>query len=199
MPITYHLPAALILLAGGLLACFAGYRLFRLVLGIYGFVLGAFLALSFVSTGNATTMLVAALVGGLVGALVLTLGYFVGVALVGGGLGAMVAHAVYAQQGWGDPRTLPLLAFAVVGAILAHIFQRYVIVVATAFGGSWVALVGGMAMAGDTAARRLAEKPDIWRLYPFHAPTSGTWVTYAWLALGILGLAVQLRAGARRA
>ncbi len=32
--------------AGGVIACFAGYRLFRIVLAIYGFMLGAMIASS---------------------------------------------------------------------------------------------------------------------------------------------------------
>jgi len=36
LPAAYATPAAVILLVGGLLACFAGYRLFRFVLGVYG-------------------------------------------------------------------------------------------------------------------------------------------------------------------
>ena len=45
---------------------------------------------------NTTGMIVAALVGGVVGALMLMFAYFVGIALVGAGLGALVAHV-----GWG--------------------------------------------------------------------------------------------------
>ena len=41
---------------------------------------------------NTTGMVVAALVGGSVGALLLLFAYFVGIALVGAGLGALVAH-----------------------------------------------------------------------------------------------------------
>ena len=39
--------------------------------------------------GNNVGMVVAALVGGLIGAVVLVLAYFVGIALVGAGLGAL--------------------------------------------------------------------------------------------------------------
>ena len=44
LPHSYQLPAAILLVLGGALSCFAGYRLFKIVLGIYGFVLGAMLA-----------------------------------------------------------------------------------------------------------------------------------------------------------
>src|SRR5471032_1618797 len=41
LPHSYELPAAILLVLGGALSCFAGYRLFKIVLGIYGFVIGA--------------------------------------------------------------------------------------------------------------------------------------------------------------
>ena len=197
MPTTYHLPAALILLAGGLLACFAGYRLFRLVLGIYGFILGALFAGSLVSPGTTTTLIVA-LVGGILGAVALTLGYFLGVALVGGGLGALVAHTVWAQQGWGNPHALPLLAFGIGGAVLALVFQRYVIILGTAVGGAWTALVGGLAMLGDPAAADVANTPHIWTLYPLNPSLARPWFTAAWLALAVIGVVAQLRGGTKR-
>jgi len=197
LPTTYQVPAAFVLLAGGLLACFAGYRLFRLVLGIYGFILGALFASSLVSPASPLSMVIAALVGGLVGALVLTLGYFVGVALIGGGLGALVAHAVWAQQGWGDPRALPLLVFVIAGAILALVFQRYVIIIGTAFGGAWTALIGALAMFGDRAARHGADATSVWTVYPFNPAPAQPRMMAAWLIVGILGVIVQLRSGKR--
>lgn len=196
---TYQIPAALILLVGGLLACFAGYRLFRLVLGIYGFILGALFAVSLVPPHDVLWTAIAALIGGVAGALLLTIGYFLGVALVGGGLGVLVAHAVWAQQGWGDPRALPLLAFAIVGAIIALIFQRYVIIAGTAFGGAWSALMGAAAMLGDPAARHLTGAENLWFVHPFNPSLTRPWITGAWLVLGIAGVIVQLRAGTKRA
>ena len=40
LPGHYQIPAGAVFLAVGLLSCFAGYRLFRAVLTIYGFILG---------------------------------------------------------------------------------------------------------------------------------------------------------------
>src|ERR687897_3533712 len=99
LPATFQTPAAIILLLGGLLACFAGYRVFRVVLGIYGFILGALLASSFMGTDQTWWMIGAAIVGGLVGALILIAAYFVGVALIGAGVGALAANVVSASLG----------------------------------------------------------------------------------------------------
>ena len=45
LPVSYQLPAAIVLLIGGIVACFFGYRLFRIVLALFGFFLGAFAAI----------------------------------------------------------------------------------------------------------------------------------------------------------
>src|SRR4051794_32568636 len=97
LPEAYGTPAAILLVLGGALACFAGHRLFRIVLGMYGFILGAMIASSTMGVTSTTGMIAAALVGGLVGAVVLVLAYFVGIALVGAGLGALIAHMVWTQ------------------------------------------------------------------------------------------------------
>src|SRR2546429_3150081 len=41
LPHAYELPAAVLLVLVGALTCFAGYKLFRIVLTIWGFILGA--------------------------------------------------------------------------------------------------------------------------------------------------------------
>ena len=137
LPHGYEQPAAIALLLGGVLACFAGYRLFRIVLGIYGFILGAMIASSIVGVSNTTGMLVAAIVGGLIGSVVLVFAWFVGVSLVGAGIGVLIAHVAWTQVGSGDPPAIAIIAVAVAGAIGAMFVQKYVIVVGTAFGGAW--------------------------------------------------------------
>ena len=94
-----RLPAAIILLVGGLISCFAGYRVFRVVLGIYGFILGALLASGVAGPENTVWMIAAALVGGVVGALILIAAYFVGVALLGAGIGALATSLIWASLG----------------------------------------------------------------------------------------------------
>ena len=197
LPIAYQQPAALVLLIGGVLACFAGYRLFRVVLGIYGFILGAMIASSMMGTSNTATMVLAAIAGGVVGALILTLAYFVGIALVGAGLGALVAHVAWRQFGPGDPPPILVVACAIAGAIVAMMLQRYVIIVATAFGGAWTILVAGLALMGDQAAARAAATANVWILYPFNPMPDERWIPIAWLVLGLLGAVVQIGVTAR--
>jgi hypothetical protein len=195
LPTTYQLPAGIVLVAAGLLACFAGYRLFRLVLGVYGFILGAMLASSLMGATDTASMLVAAGVGGLIGAVVLILAYFIGVALVGAGLGALLAHLIWAQLGT-EPHAIVVIGFSIAGALASLALQRYVIIFATAFGGAWTALIGGLALMGNraaaTAAVAAAEQRNVWLFYPWNPAPGEQWVFIAWIALGIVGLVTQL-------
>lgn len=191
LPRSYELPAALVLVAAGALACFAGYRLFRIVLAVFGFILGAMLASSLMGTSNTAGMAIAAVVGGLAGAAILLFAYFVGIALVGAGVGALVAHFGWAFVGSGDPPVPAVIGLAVLGAIGAMFVQRHVIVVTTAFAGAWTLLVGILAAVGDRGALAAKSAGNVWILYPTTAPGYG-WMLFVWMALGLAGIAMQL-------
>jgi hypothetical protein len=191
LPQAYELPAALFLFLAGAVSCFAGYRLFKLVLGIYGFILGAGLASSAMGASNTVGMIAAALAGGIVGALILVFAYFIGIALVGAGLGALVLQFGWSYVRAGDPPAWAVIGMALVGAIGAMVLQRYVIVVSTAFGGAWTMILGGLALAGERVAARTAHSEPVWILYPTAASTA-KWVPIAWVALGVVGAVVQL-------
>jgi hypothetical protein len=192
LPASYELPAALLITVGGVIACIAGYRLFRVVLAIYGFVLGAVIASSIVGPTNTIGMIGAALGGGLAGALILVFAYFAGIALVGGALGALVSHALWTQFGGGDPPALLIVGAAMAGAIAAMFLQRYVIVVSTAFGGAWTIVVGLMSIIGGRSG-----DANVWILYPT-MPSESRWTLLAWGALGVAGTAVQLAITSRK-
>jgi hypothetical protein len=198
LPASYEGPAAMFLVLGGALTCLAGHRLFRIVLAIYGFILGAMLASSVMGVTNTVGMVVAAIVGGLVGSMILVFAYFVGIALVGAGLGAFVAHVGYGYLRPGDPPAGVVIVLAVFGALAAMVLQRYVIVVATAFAGAWTLIVGGLAIAGEPAVLRGAAAGDVWILYPMAAATGKPWVPIAWIAIGLVGTAVQLGVTSRK-
>lgn len=175
---------------GGLLSCFAGYRVFRIVLGIYGFILGALIASSAMGADQTWYMVAAAIIGGVIGAVILILAYFVGVALIGGLLGAGVASVAWAAFGR-EPGLIAIIIFAIAGALVALALQRYVVIVATAYLGAQTAIVGVAALLAsrsvDVASR------SVYRVYPLD-PMPGTRMDLiAWLVLGTLGLVMQLR------
>ena len=113
LPGIYELPGAILLVFGGLLACLAGHRLFRVVLGIYGFIFGALIASSTMGTSNTLGMVLVAVAGGLVGSGLLVLAWFVGVAIVGAGLAALAAHLMWSQIGTGDPPPVAVIVVSV--------------------------------------------------------------------------------------
>jgi hypothetical protein len=191
LPASYQLPAAAMLLAGGVISCFFGYRLFRTVLAIFGFVLGGMLASSVFGVSNTTMMLVAWVLGGLVGAFILIFAYFLGVALAGAAIGAAVANVMF-SIGNRDPRALIVILFSITGAIAAMYLQRYFIIVFTAFGGAWTMIVGAMALVGDRTALKAATSGDVWVAYPLNPAPGQRWVPIVWIVLSLIGAGVQV-------
>ena len=205
LPAAYQVPAAILLVIGGLVACFAGYRVFRTVLGIYGFIFGAFVATSAMGTSDTAWLVGAAIIGGLVGALILIAAYFIGVALIGAGAAALAVNLIWGQVSGGDPPALAIIIAAIAGALASLSLQRYVIVIGTAFGGAWTLLVGGLALAGNRTAEAASSaaaagtaRPDVWVLYPTNPAPGEMWVPIAWIVLGAVGVLVQMRYTATR-
>jgi hypothetical protein len=196
LPASFQLPAAIVLLVGGLISCFAGYRVFRIVLGIYGFLIGAFLASEAAGPAHSTWMIAAALVGGVVGALILIAAYFVGVALLGAGIGALATSLIWASLGR-EPSAVIVIVFAIAGALAALALQRYVIIGATAFGGGWTIIVGAIALSGSRVAVDAAARNNVWLAYPMNPAPGQYWVLLVWIALGISGVFTQLAVTAK--
>jgi len=191
LPSAYQTPAALVLLASGVLACFAGHRFFKFVLALFGGLVGALAGSSLVGSSSSTMMLVAAGLGGLAGAGLLMAAYFVGVALVGAVLGAAIAHVAFAAGG-GNPGVWVIVLSSIAGAVLSTYLQRYVVIVGTAFGGAWTMIVGGMALAGDRVAKAATAAGTVWVAYPLDPAPDRMWVPIVWILLGLAGCAVQL-------
>ena len=193
LPATFQLPAALVLVLCGVVACFFGYRLFRIVLAIFGFILGALTASSVWGVSDTMPMLVAAGVGGLIGAGVMYAAYFVGVALMGAILGAVTASLAF-QVADNEPHVLAVVFCAVVGAVASTYLQRYFLIVGTGFVGSWTLIVGAMAAVGNRAglAAAAAASGSVWVPYPLDPAPGQKWVPIAWGILGLLGTTVQL-------
>jgi hypothetical protein len=200
LPASYATGTALLLAVGGLLACFAGYRLFRFVLGLYGFLFGAFMATSVMGTSDTWTLVIAAVAGGVLGALLMVAAYFMGVGLVGAGLAALAINLVWRFIG-GDPPTWLLVIVCVVGALAALSVVRWVVIFGTAIAGSWTLIVAGLALMGDPAAARAASAGDVWILYPLGQTGGQWWQVAAWFGLTVAGVAVQIatsKGGKRR-
>jgi len=194
----YEIPAAVLLGLSGLLACLAGYRLFKVVLAIYGFFLGAAIANSAMAATNSTAMVAIAIVGGIAGSLILVLAYFVGIALTGAALGALVTHVGWNYVQAGEPPLVAVVGVAVLGAIGALLLQRYVIIIATAFGGAWTAILGYMGLSGDRGFATAAANADWIKVLPQTSQPGNEWIAIAWVVLGLVGTVVQLGITAKK-
>jgi hypothetical protein len=191
LPSHFQLPAAMVLLLGGIVACFFGYRLFRIVLAIFGFIVGALVASSIFGASDTGPMIAAAIVGGVVCAGILVAAYFVGVAIVGAVLGALIANLLFAA-GDRDPHFLIIIFASVVGAVGAIYLQRYFIIVGTGFGGAWTLIVGAMTLIGNRTALAAGAASDVWVAYTLDPAPGQQWVPITWIVLGAIGVGVQM-------
>ena len=189
-PQSFQMPASVVLLVGGAIACFGGFRLFRFVLGVYGFILGALMGSSMMGTGEIWMTLAAAAAGGVVGAVVFVAGYFVGVAIIGAGVAAWIVNVLWTH---GDPHPAVLVVAAAIGAYAAMSFQRHVIIVGTSFGGAWTMMVGAVALMAGKSARAASATGDIWVVYAGYAGPDKIWIYGAWVVISLVGVYVQLR------
>ncbi len=193
---THQLTAPLAI-AVGVLACFWGYRIVKLLLGIMGFAagfVGGWTAAESLASGHDIIALVSALVGGIIGGVLCVWLYFVGIFLLGAGAGVVVAGAVFAGMEH-QAQPLLLLVFAVAFGLLALALQKFMIIVSTAFSGSYLIAAGAMHLvsAGRDAA-------PLW----FNGVQKGRaeFMVYAalvfWLVCGLLGAGFQYRGGRKK-
>lgn len=188
--------ATLIALLVGLAICFGGYRLFLVLLPIWGFFFGfalgaesmqALFGVGFLST---VTSWVVGFIVAAIFALLSYLFYAVGVALVAGSLGYALGAGFMNLIGldWNWLVWLVGIAVGIVVVIVTFYFnlQKYVIIVATAIGGA-AAIVGtlmfgfiGMTLAKffENPIRNALQDSWLWALFFF--------------VLAAVGIAVQI-------
>ena len=171
------------------MAGFAGYPLLRPLLALYGFIGGVIVTPTFADQLDGWWFIGATLAGGLAGAAVALAVYLATVALLGAGAAAFIVHLAVE----GDPEIWLVVAASVLGALMALIARRYVVIIATAFVGGWTTLVGGLALSRNQAAMA-ATAGDVSGLFPLVPLEGQEAFAAAWLVLGLLGSVVQLLA-----
>ena len=194
--VSFHVPVAIILLGGGLLACFLGYRLLRTLLALYGFIGGVVIATMFVGQLETWLAIVATIAGGFAGSVLAVMAYLAGVAVLGAGMGAVLLNLGWSYRG-GEPNVWVVLIACLGGALLALAVRRYVLIIATSFGGAWTAIVGGLALAGNSAAVAAATG-NVEQLPPVADVQTHLGFVLGWAGLGGLAVLVQMRDMGRR-
>jgi hypothetical protein len=179
---------ALASLVIGAIECFFGYRIFKIILGIVGFVAGAALGAMIAAATSDTEAVVwlAAVVGGLIGAGLAVGLYFIGIFLLGAVVGVLLGYALFAAMN-SEPVPVVILILAVIAGIVAVAFQKLMIIGSTAFGGAWSVV---SALASFIAPVNPLNPQTLARLN--RGLLAG--VVVGWLALGIAGAVVQYKA-----
>jgi len=180
-------------LAVGLLYCFLGYRLFKLVLGLTGFVLAgsvAALLMGWLTQANLLAMGVGMLMGGICGAFALFFVYRAGVFVVGLSAALLIAYNLLNDrpEAWAP---WAVVGLGIAGGLLALLIERPAMTFATAAIGAWLSAYGtGMLFLGQERIAQLGAEPSL---------SQTEWVVIGgWVLLTLLGTWFQLARGRRR-
>ena len=134
-----------ILLVVGLLACFFGWRLYRLMLGLFGFVIGYYVVLGLLAEQAEIVQIGGAIVAGLVVGFIFWALYNFAYILFGVFLGIIVAGVIgNAFNLEGIILLVVVVILATIGGVLGAVLADVMIRLGTAFGGASQA-VGGVA------------------------------------------------------
>jgi hypothetical protein len=184
-------------IVAGILICFWGYRMLKVTLGIMGAVVGASagwaLGLSWFPQSPGLA-LVCVVLGAMIGAVLCLWLFFLGIFLLGASAGTAVATTVFNGLGR-QPDPLIVLIVAVVFGLLAIVLQKFMIVISTAFSGSYLLVAGILQLlAGTPNATPLWIDP----LQPGPKGVLGLGAWIFWVVVGLSAAAFQFRDGRRR-
>lgn len=181
----------------GLLCCFWGFRMFRVILGILGFAIGAMLVGQFVynlTDGGMVLTVIAAIFGGIIGSALVLFVYFIGIFLIGAAAAYLLLNMLASPAGFAGNIAVVVIV-AVIGGILALIFQKFIIIVSTAFIGAWC-FVSGLFYFFGSGIHPLEITELSWILKNYYYPQFYVMLAF-FLLLGIAGCIFQYRLSAR--
>ena len=174
----------------GLLFCFFGYRVFKVILGIAGFLLGYSLVSNLVALLSVPmwVIVLSGVVAGLILAFLSAFVFYLGVFVLGAYFGTTLAWAISALIGTtftSSPWIWPLVfGLAVLFGILAVVFYRFMIIFSSSFAGAWCIVSGLLTLVLASG------------ITPFDSYTYV--MVAAWVVLGILGMIVQYKVTAKK-
>ncbi len=178
-----------IITAYGIINCFFGYRFFQILLGIWGFFLGGAVGVSLTAEAAPIAVLIAGVVGALMGAVLIYFLFRLGLFLIGAILGYALTTALLTALGINEN----VFMFSVFGGaffgVLALLLKNFFVILITAFSGASTIIVGvtllldGDRMANAFVARQFTTTPD----------TPSSLISILWLLLAITGMVIQQR------
>lgn len=192
-----YVVVGIVAVAVGLLLCLRGAVALRVVIAVWGALVGFNIGAALGAGGDADALLAtpASWIVGLLLAVVFALlayaFYAVGVILALGSLGFVLGAAV--AEAFGVTDGAGLLLASIAGAIVLAVVgialnvPRLLLAVASALMGAALVVRGVMVLTGDVRQADVLEVVEI-----------GGWWAVAFVVLAVVGLVVQVRAGAGR-
>ena len=178
----------------GVVACFAGYRVFRIVLPILGFIVGlgvgAQLAAAFLGEPylDSLTSWVVAIIVGVAFAAIAFIWWYVSVALTIAGLGYAIGYGVAVGLNSGPTTSTAVgVVVAVLAAVVALLLRipTAIVIVMSAFWGASAIVGGTLVLIGRLEVADLRNgSVDV-------VIGESTIFLVGWLAVAVLGIVVQ--------
>lgn len=183
-----------LLLVIGLIACFFGWRFFRILLFLQGFVVGYYATSGFLAGQGETVQIIVAVVIGIVSGAIFYALYKFAFIVFGGILGLAVGAIIgVAFNLEGFLLLIVTLVLGVIGAILGNAIGDTIIRLSTAFAGSAQA-IGGLAALVSPAALNIAlPLADPMQGGVTADSTAGIVTLVAVIVLGVFGFIFQAR------
>jgi hypothetical protein len=181
----------------GIAFCFAGYRFFRTLIAIWGFLTGFLLtAQEFGISGgghlhiSAIGLIIALIVGLILAALAYYL-YVAAVVILGASVGFWIGTGLATAAGYGSHGALALLVGVICAIVLAVLIlaldlTKLLIVISTALGGASAIVAGVLLLLGRISLDALSSG-----IVGAVIRSSTLW-GLAWLVLAAIGIIVQL-------
>lgn len=180
----------------GLMICLFGYRIFRFLLAVMGFLVGASLSaavvlvftqesvLSLTKGSDFLVILIAGLVGGFILAIMLLFLYSAGVFLLGALFGIAIFSAITALTDIHSELFLYVIS-ALVGGILTLFIQKFMIILITSLTGACMAVIGALYLINSNFD--LLDPDFIYKMGDIETYR----IVLSWFAVFILGVIAQ--------
>ena len=124
----------------GIIECFFGYRMLKLVLGVTGFIIGGLLCarMVFDTIGNHPVIaIIAGLVGGTIGSSLMIVFFVFGLFILGAALGYLLGGAITAAI-LGSAYPVIAIPLAIVGGFVTISKHKSMIIISTSFIGAYL-------------------------------------------------------------
>ncbi|MCI0513108.1 TMEM198/TM7SF3 family protein [candidate division KSB1 bacterium] len=184
--------SSIVLIIFGIVSCFWGYRFFKLLMAVWGFVLCFLLTtLIFQNYLKATQVvtLIAGAVGGVIGSTLFAALINVGIFALGGLLGHLLIMFLVSTGRIPLHPGIEIIA-VVLGGILALVLKRPMIIISMSASGAWLLIAGASQLLG------FSFNPMTWLQHPqFWDPqhTQYSLIAILWVLLSVIGMISQFK------